>query len=159
MGCCPLAPASAFHLCVCLPCCFLRERKMPGFSRLPALDPHSTTRLAKPSFLLWKQKHQGLGRGINPLRPGRIWPASFITQWGGSAPSGFWVVWGLYIRGFVRRVCTTTAQVARGGTQQSSERANEWGHKCLTAALDFCVFLASICSRNLLRTGPAGEGA
>lgn len=66
MGRCPLIPASAFHLCVCLPCCFLRESKMPGLSGLPALHPHSTTRLTKLIFLLWEQKHWGLGRGITP---------------------------------------------------------------------------------------------
>lgn len=63
-----LPPLQQAHsISVCLPCYFLRERKMPGFSGLAALDLHSTTRLAKLIFLLWKQKHWGLGITLSSL--------------------------------------------------------------------------------------------
>lgn len=120
MGCCPLAPASAFHLCMCLPCCFLRERKMPGFSGLLSLDPHSTIRLAKPIFLLWEQKCRGLGRGITP--PPLLEEFVCICHHTAGWLCSFSLLGSL---GPVhQRICEKslqpTAWVARGDTQQNS---------------------------------------
>lgn len=128
-GRCPLAPASAFHLSVCLPCYFIREKKMPAF---PGLGASQHNRISKTESLAAKAKVPGAWAVAEPPLPS--WKnlacaLRHIFEWLRSFRllSSFEHVHQRvreeYIREFVRSL-QPTARVARGGTQQSSGRAN-----------------------------------